>query len=45
MVVRCHQTGDEAVVTWLPYSKAKGRYRELNGESVGARAKATDGRH
>ena len=31
MVVNCHNTGDKAVVTWTPYSKAKERYRELNG--------------
>lgn len=32
MVVKCHQTGDEAVVTWNPHAKAKERYRELNGK-------------
>ena len=32
MVVRCHQTGDEAIVSWTPHSKAKERYRELNGK-------------
>ena len=32
VVVKCHQTGDEAVVTWSPHSKAKERYRELNGK-------------
>ena len=32
MVVNCHATGDKAVVSWLLYSKAKERYRELNGK-------------
>lgn len=32
MVVNCHSTGDKAVVNWVPYSKAKERYRELNGK-------------
>lgn len=32
MVVNCHNTGDKAVVTWEGYSKAKERYRELNGK-------------
>ena len=36
MVVNCHNTGDKAVVTWTPYSKAKERYRELNGKVVNA---------
>lgn len=31
MVVHCHNTGDKAVILWTPYSKAKERYRELNG--------------
>ena len=30
-MVTCHNTGDKASVQWLPYSKAKERYRELNG--------------
>lgn len=32
MVVNCHNTGDKAVVQWTSYSKAKERYRELNGK-------------
>ncbi len=32
MVVNCHDTGDKAVINWVPYSKAKERYRELNGK-------------
>ena len=32
MVVTCHNTGDKAVVSWVPYSKAKERYRELYGK-------------
>ena len=32
MVVKCHQTGDQAIVTWSPHAKAKERYRELNGK-------------
>ena len=31
VVVNSHQTGDKAVVTWTPYSKAKSRYRSLVG--------------
>ena len=34
MVVHCHNTGDKAHVQWTPYSKAKERYRELNGKVV-----------
>ena len=30
--MKCHQTGDQAVVTWSPHAKAKERYRELNGK-------------
>ena len=30
----CHNTGDKALVQWTPYSKAKERYRELNGRVV-----------
>lgn len=29
--VKCHSTGDKAVIHFTPYSKAKERYRELNG--------------
>ena len=29
--MKCHATGDKAVVHFTPYSKAKERYRELNG--------------
>ena len=32
VVVNCHNTGDKAVVSWVAYSKAKERYRELNGQ-------------
>jgi len=32
--VNCHNTGDKAMVSWVPYSKAKERYRELNGKVV-----------
>ena len=31
MEVKCHATGDKAVVQFTPYSKARERYRELNG--------------
>ena len=31
MVVTCHATGEQAVVHFTPYNKAKERYRELNG--------------
>ena len=31
MEVKCHATGEKAVVQFTPYSKAKERYRELNG--------------
>ena len=31
-MVNCHNTGDKAVVSWVAYSKAKERYRELNGQ-------------
>lgn len=31
-MVNCHNTGDKAVVTWSPYSKARQYYRELNGK-------------
>ena len=31
VVVMCHATGEKAVVYFTPYSKAKERYRELNG--------------
>lgn len=34
VVIKCHNTGDQAVVQWIPYSKAKERYRELNGKVV-----------
>lgn len=34
VVVNCHNTGDKAVVTWTSYSKARARYRELNGKVV-----------
>ena len=30
--MKCHNTGDEAIVSWTPYSKARERYRELNGK-------------
>jgi hypothetical protein len=31
VVVTCHTTGEKAVVHFVPYSKAKERYRELHG--------------
>ena len=31
VVVTCHSTGEKAVVHFVPYSKAKERYRELHG--------------
>ena len=34
VVVNNHNTGDKAIVTWEAYSKAKERYRELNGKVV-----------
>ena len=34
VVVKCHQTGDQAIVTWMNYSKVKQRYRELNGKTT-----------
>jgi hypothetical protein len=34
VVVTCHNTGDKAMVQWSSYSKAKERYRELNGRVV-----------
>ena len=33
VVITCHQTGEQAIVTWTNYNKAKQRYRELNGKS------------
>ena len=32
VVINCHTTKDKAVVSWVPYSKAKERYRELHGK-------------
>ena len=34
VTVNCHNTGDKATIQWTPYSKAKERYRELNGKVV-----------
>lgn len=34
VTIQSHQTGDQAFVDWVPYSKAKDKYRELNGEVV-----------
>ena len=32
VVINCHTTKDKAVVSWVPHSKAKERYRELHGK-------------
>lgn len=39
VVVKCHQSGDKAVVNFTPYSRAKERYRELHGQVLNAQDK------
>ena len=45
MVVTCHATGEKAVVQFNPYSKARERYRELNGSVVDEKGEVRHTRH
>lgn len=36
VTVRCHQTGEEANVTFSPHNKVKDRYKEIHGEVLSA---------